>query len=315
MKKLTSNKFVIKYGAMVVACILYAFSVAVFTAPNKIVAGGMTGIGTMLNALFGWNIGVMTTVLNIPILLFALKKQGWRFVLDSFITIAVLSLFTDLFSMYIPVITNDSLLACVYAGLMQGIAVGLFLRYKVSSGGSELLGRLISEATGKLSMQLLVGIIDTIIVVTGTFVLQNPENLLYVLILIFISTKVSDIVIVGFSRAKMCYIITNYPYEVGELLLKHLKRGVTRIEGTGMYTGATHYVLMTVIRRNQISQIKNILKFVDSHAFLIVSDSSEVYGQGFSSIVQSDDQQPKPRRKALKKPEKPETPSADGNTP
>ena len=102
MKKLTSNKFVIKYGAMVVACILYAFSVAVFTAPNKIVAGGMTGIGTMLNALFGWNIGVMTTVLNIPILLFALKKQGWRFVLDSFITIAVLSLFTDLFSMYTP---------------------------------------------------------------------------------------------------------------------------------------------------------------------------------------------------------------------
>lgn len=82
-----------------------------------------------------------------------------------------------------------------------------------------------------------------------------------------------------------------------------------------MYTGATHYVLMTVIRRNQISQIKNILKFVDSHAFLIVSDSSEVYGQGFSSIVQSDDQQPKPRRKALKKPEKTETPSADGNTP
>lgn len=291
MKKLTNNifmsKYGYKYGAMVIACMLYAFSVAVFTAPNKIVAGGMTGLATMLNVLFDFNIGTVTIILNVPILLLAWKSQGWRFVLDSFITIAVLGLFTDLFEC-VPIITENVLLACVYAGLMQGAAVGLFLKYKVSSGGSELLARLIYNVTGKGSMQLLIGVIDAIIVLSGTFVLQNPENLLYVLIIIFLSTKVSDIVIMGFSHAKLCYIITNYPDAVGEVLLKHVKRGVTRLDGVGMYTGDTHYVLMTVIRRSQISQVKTLLKYVDSGAFLIVADSSEVYGQGFNNIQKTE---------------------------
>ncbi|MEG1924052.1 MAG: YitT family protein, partial [Clostridia bacterium] len=265
------KEFFKKYFFMVVASLFYAISIDFFLAPNKIVAGGATGVATMLNVLFNTNIGLMTVVVNIPILILAWKQQGWRFVLDCLITLITLGLITDGI-MLIPTvknlipITDNVLLASIYAGLTQGIALGFYLKYKVSSGGTETLGRVLQNKIKVISIPTTIAILDAIVVIAGTIVLKNPENMLYVLVIIFISTKVSDIVLMGINKAKLCYIITNYPEEVSEVLMQSLKRGVTMIDGTGMYTSKKHSMLMICVKPSQIQQVKNLLKYIDTHA-------------------------------------------------
>lgn len=284
MKKLSdkARKNITKYTAMVVACALTAVCINMFRVPHKIVTGGLTGLATLINLLVpSLPIGVMTFALNIPILIVALIKEGWRFVLDSVITVGVMSLFTDL-TVFLPSPTDNVLLDSIYAGVLGGLSMGLYIKYRVSSGGTEMLGRVLQHRFPNISIQAVVAALDIIIVVAGAVALNNPENLLYVLIIIFLTTKISDIVIVGLNSSKLCYIITNHPDEVSELMLQHMKVGITKLEGIGMYTGASHSVLMTAVKRAQVSHIRSLLKYVDSHAFLIVSDASEVYGKNFS---------------------------------
>ena len=247
----------------------------------------MTGLATLFHALWGWEIGVVTIILNIPILLLGLKKEGWRFILDCLLTILVLGGLTDGLALLIGdyTITDNKLLAAMYAGLLQGVAVGLYLKYRVSSGGTELLGRLIYNKIKVGSMPAIIAVLDAIIVLAGTIVLKNPENLLYVLILLFISSKISDIVLVGLNQAKLCYIITNRPSEVSAEIMNNLKRGVTKIESVGMYTNTSHSMLMVCVRPAQVTQLRNLLRNLDDKAFVMVSDASEVYGEGFKRIT------------------------------
>lgn len=276
-----------KYFFMVVAGLFYALSIDLFVKPNNIVSGAMTGLATLFHALWGWEIGVVTIILNIPILLLGLKKEGWRFILDCLLTILVLGGLTDGLALLIGdyTITDNKLLAAMYAGLLQGVAVGLYLKYRVSSGGTELLGRLIYNKIKVGSMPAIIAVLDAIIVLAGTVVLKNPENLLYVLILLFISSKISDIVLVGLNQAKLCYIITNRPSEVSAEIMNNLKRGVTKIESVGMYTNTSHSMLMVCVRPAQVTQLRNLLRNLDDKAFVMVSDASEVYGEGFKRIT------------------------------
>ncbi len=276
-----------KYFFMVVAGLFYALSIDLFVKPNNIVSGAMTGLATLFHALWGWEIGVVTIILNIPILLLGLKKEGWRFILDCLLTILVLGGLTDGLALLIGdyTITDNKLLAAMYAGLLQGVAVGLYLKYRVSSGGTELLGRLIYNKIKVGSMPAIIAVLDAIIVLAGTIVLKNPENLLYVLILLFISSKISDIVLVGLNQAKLCYIITNRPSEVSAEIMNNLKRGVTKIESVGMYTNTSHSMLMVCVRPAQVTQLRNLLRNLDDKAFVMVSDASEVYGEGFKRIT------------------------------
>lgn len=276
-----------KYFFMVVAGLFYALSIDLFVKPNNIVSGAMTGLATLFHALWGWEIGVVTIILNIPILLLGLKKEGWRFILDCLLTILVLGGLTDGLALLIGdyTITDNKLLAAMYAGLLQGVAVGLYLKYRVSSGGTELLGRLIYNKIKVGSMPAIIAVLDAIIVLAGTVVLKNPENLLYVLILLFISSKISDIVLVGLNQAKLCYIITNRPSEVSAEIMNNLKRGVTKIESVGMYTNTSHSMLMVCVRPAQVAQLRNLLRNLDDKAFVMVSDASEVYGEGFKRIT------------------------------
>lgn len=276
-----------KYFFMVVAGLFYALSIDLFVKPNNIVSGAMTGLATLFHALWGWEIGVVTIILNIPILLLGLKKEGWRFILDCLLTILVLGGLTDGLALLIGdyTITDNKLLAAMYAGLLQGVAVGLYLKYRVSSGGTELLGRLIYNKIKVGSMPAIIAVLDAIIVLAGTIVLKNPENLLYVLILLFISSKISDIVLVGLNQAKLCYIITNRPSEVSAEIMDNLKRGVTKIESVGMYTNTSHSMLMVCVRPAQVTQLRNLLRNLDDKAFVMVSDASEVYGEGFKRIT------------------------------
>lgn len=274
------------YLFMLIGCAFYALSTALFLSPTGIVAGGVSGLAVLVNTATDnlISIGTVILVVNVPILLMGLKMQGLKFIINCFLTVTCLSLLTDLFTAIINPITDNPLLASMYGGLAQGIGIGCFIKYKVSSGGTELLGRVLQKFLPFTTIAGWVAILDAIVVLSGALILTNLENILYALIVIFLSAKVSDMVVVGINRAKLCYIITDKAEEISKTLIEQSPRGVTLMEGKGMYTHVNHGVLLTCIKTKQLPQLKEIVSSIDDTAFVIIGEASEVHGKGFAKI-------------------------------
>lgn len=285
MKKL-SPKFVTefkRYFFMVLGCICYSLSLCVFLIPNEIVGGGVSGAASLIHIMTGLPAGVFIVVINAPILVFGFKLMGWRFILRCFITTATLGLFTELLA-FLPSLTDNPILAAMYGGILQGVGIGLFIRYEMSSGGTELLGRLTHHVLPFGSIATHVALFDGLVVLLGAFIMKNPENVLYALILIFVSAKVSDMIVLGLDKGKLCYIISDKAEEIGDYLISHSPRGVTLMQGKGMYSKQDHGVLLTCVKKNQIVALKSSVKQLDENAFVIVCEANEVYGKGFHQI-------------------------------
>ncbi len=286
MNKKFSSKSLIGYLFMVVGCAFYAFSTVLFLAPNAIVAGGVTGLSVLINILNNnIPIGIISIVINIPILFLGLKYFGLSFVIKCLLTVTSLGLITDLFDLFMPLMTDDKILASLYGGVCQGVGIGLFVRYKFSSGGTELFGRVVSKWTKLSNIPIFVGILDGIIVVFGAIVTKTPDNMLYALIVVFVSTKVSEIILMGLEKAKLCIVISDKSEEIAKTLIENSPRGVTMLDSVGMYTHNEHKLLLTCVKNRQLMQVKEIVKNIDKHAFMIINDSFEVRGQGFKDIA------------------------------
>lgn len=274
------------YLLMFIGCIAYGTSTSLFLADNDIIAGGVTGLAVLINWLNeNIPIGIISIAINVPILVLGIKFQGWKFAIRCLITVATLGLVTDLLDLiFVNPLTDNGVLASIYGGICQGIGIGLFVRYQFSSGGTELLGRIIARFIKALSIPVCVGILDGIIVVVGSLVTQNPSNMLHALIVIFISTKVSEMVLIGFEKSKTCIIISDKGEEISKTLIENSPRGITMLEGRGMYTNQEHHVLLTCVKNQQLSQLKKIVKDIDDKAFIIINEAVEVRGQGFKLL-------------------------------
>ena len=280
---------IMRYVFMIFGCISYSMSLGVFLIPNEIVGGGVSGAASLIELETGLSAGIFIVAINLPILIFGFRLMGWKFILRCFITTATLGLCTEVCGNIVEVtglcnITDSPLLASLYGGILQGIGIGLFVKYETSSGGTELLGRITHHVLPVGSIATHVAIFDGFVVILGAIVRANPENVLHALILIFVSAKVSDIIILGLDKAKMCYIISTRAEEVAAFLLAHSPRGITLINGEGMYTRTPKGVLMTCVKNRQIAPLKNSVKQIDENAFVIVCEATEVYGKGFHQI-------------------------------
>ena len=278
-----------RYLFMIVGCLCYAASLGVFLIPNEIVGGGISGAASLIQIITGLPAGIFIVLINVPILIFGFRLMGWKFIIRCFITTATLGLCTELWTFLaeqttLNQLTRNPLLAALYGGLLQGIGIGLFIKYETSSGGTELLGRITHHVMPFGSIATHVALFDGIVVIAGAFALENSENILHALILIFVSAKVSDLIVMGLTKSKMCYIITTKAQEISEYLITHSPRGVTLINGEGMYSKQPRGVLLTCIKNHQIESLKNMVKQLDQNAFLIVCDANEVYGKGFNRI-------------------------------
>ena len=276
-----------RYAFMVFASLSYALSLQAFLIPNTIVGGGVSGAASLINILTGLPAGLFIVLINLPILVMGFKMMGWKFILRCFITTTTLGLATEFWVLVLPEgfsATDNQILASLYGGVLQGIGIGLFIKYETSSGGTELLGRITYKIIPLMTIATHVALFDGLVVVLGAIVLKSLENILYALILIFVSAKVSDLLVLGVSKAKLCYIITTKAEEISEFLISHSPRGVTLINGEGMYSKTPKGVLMTCVKNHQIVGLKSAVKQIDENAFVIVCDANEVYGKGFHNI-------------------------------
>ena len=284
LKKIALKTEFKRYFFMILGCFSYSLSLQMFLIPNKIVGGGVSGAASLINIMTGLPAGLFIVLINLPILFFGFKLMGWKFILRCFITTATLGLTTELLAIFVKPLTDNKILAAAYGGILQGVGIGLFIKYETSSGGTELLGRITNHVIPFGSIATHVALFDALVVIVGAIALSNLENILYALILIFVSAKVSDLLVLGLNKAKLCYIITTKAEEISEFLISHSPRGVTLINGEGMYSKQPKGVLLTCVKNGQIASLKLSIKQLDENAFVIVTDANEVYGKGFKHI-------------------------------
>lgn len=275
-------------GAMfLLGSIIFAVSVNTFTAPNNIAAGGLTGVATMFNYLFGAPIGIAIILLNIPLFIWGFFSVGYKFIAKTVVATVLSSVVIDLTAGIMPQYTGNIFLTIVVGGILAGFGLALIFVRGGTTGGTDLAANLINRQMRHLSLGKLLLIIDFVIVVISAFVYKNIESPFYALIVIYITTKVIDMILYGTDSGtgKMMFIISKYNQEIADKIIVDLDRGVTGLKSRGCYSGIEGEVLLCAVRRQEVYKIYDIVHSIDQSAFIVVGDAGEITGEGFKQIV------------------------------
>ena len=267
-------------GTVIGSCIM-AIAVSLFLLPNELSTGGFSGIATIVYYLLKAPMGMTILILNIPLFMFSALRIGKDFFLKSLIGTVSLSFFIDFFGKF-EALTYDNLLACIYGGILVGIGTAIILKNNSSTGGSDLLTRILKKYKPGLKSGNIITIIDIIIILLNVIFLKKIEIGLYSAIAIYLMGKMIDILFEGIYFTKLLFIISNKSEEISYKIENEVRRGVTGLYGKGMYTESNKLVLMCAVRRNDISSLKKMVKKIDKNAFIIVTNSREVLGVGFN---------------------------------
>ena len=252
-----------------------------FLTPNRIAPGGITGIATILNFLLKWPVGTVSLVMNIPLFLIGYKTMGRIFAFRSLVATVLFSVFIDVLPLQ-PVI-NDPMLGALYGGVLLGIGLGLIMRGGATTGGSDMIARMVHKHFSFISTGAFLFAIDFAVVLAASALIGISEAL-YALISIFRAAKVMDVVIIGFSANKACFVISARWQEISARIMKDMDRGVTQLTARGGYTGEERPTLLCVISRSEITAFKRILREEDENAFVIIVEAHEAIGDGFSVL-------------------------------
>ena len=255
-----------------------------FMTPNRIAPGGITGVATILNHLLHWPVGTVSLALNLPLFLISWKAMGRVFVFRSLVATVLFSLFIDILPL--QPMTNDPLLGALYGGVLLGIGLGLIMRGGATTGGSDMIARMVHKRFQFISTGSFLFAIDFAVVLAAGFLIGTSEAL-YALINIFLTAKVMDVVIIGFSSNKACFVISSRWREISDRILRDLDRGVTHLTSRGGFTGEERPTLLCVISRSEITAFKRILREEDENAFVIIVEAHEAIGDGFSALSES----------------------------
>jgi len=285
VKKLSilKNEQVMAYLQIAVGCLLGAMAYPMFLTPNYIAPGGLTGVATVLNFLFHWPVGTVSLLLNIPLFLIGYRAMGRVFVFRSLIAMLLFSLLIDLLPL--PVVTTQPLLGALFGGVLLGVGLGLILRGGATTGGTDMAARMVHNRFQHITVGVLLFGLDCISVLMAGVVIE-VEYALYALICIYVSARVIDMVMLGTSREKACYVISTRYEEIKNELMHKLERGVTVLHAEGGWSGEKRPVLLCVLTPQELTQLKAIVRSIDETAFVFISDAHEVLGEGFRKLAE-----------------------------
>ena len=273
-----SNKIIEILGTILGSAIM-AIGVSLFLLPNKLSTGGFSGLATIAYYFFDTPIGVATFIMNVPLFIIAIYKLGFKFIGKSILGTITLSFFLDIFDK-IPALTTDRFLACIYGGVIVGLGTAIILKVGASTGGTDLISNIAKAYNSSIKMSNVIVIIDAIIVAINAIVFGKIEIGLYSAISIYLLGKVIDIVFEGINFTKLIIIISDKSQEISNKI-QELQRGVTGLNGKGMYTQKDKLVLICASPRRDVGKIRQLAKEIDSSSFIIISNAREVYGKGF----------------------------------
>lgn len=269
------------YLQIVAGCIVGGAAYPLFLVPNSIAPGGLTGVTTILNHFFGVPVGITSLLLNIPLFLLGMHAMGRVFVWRSLVATVLFSFAIDL--LRLQPMTTDPLLATLYGGVLLGVGLGLIFRGGATTGGTDMVAQMVHHRLPYITTGMFLFMIDFCVVVAAGLSIGSSEAL-YALICIFVSSKVIDMVMVGFTGNKACFIITPQWEKISARILAEMDRGATHLHAEGAYSHQKHPVILCVTRRQEIPQLKTIVKQEDPEAFMFITEAHEALGEGFSKL-------------------------------
>ena len=289
MTKRAPLKLFLSYLWITLASVVYAVGFNWCYEPNQIGFGGITGVAQIVNALLpAAPIGTVVIILNVPLFLLGWKFLGGHLLLSSLYAMFISSLAIDLLHLVCVFQPMDPVLATIYGGVLMGGSLGVIFLQGATTGGTDLIARLLKLRFGHLPMGTLVMAVDLVVIALAALAFHSLSSALYGLVSLYISSLVIDRVLYGLDNAKVAYIISDRPQEIIRSISTELDRGVTILRGAGAWSGEAKDVLMCAFKQKQIVALKRAVKETDPSAFLIVCDAHEVLGQGFHSYHQHD---------------------------
>ena len=289
MKQANLTRIVRDYLWITLGSVIYSISFNWFYVPNQIGFGGLTALGMILNHFSPViPIGTVVLVINIPLFLLGWKFLGWRTLVSSLFAMTATSLLVDLIAALYTFPAMDPMLAAIFGGVLLGVSMGMIFSKGATTGGTDLISRLLKLPFAWLPMGKIIMVVDLVMLLATAAAFQSVNSAMYGIIALYISTVVMDSMLYGLDKSKVAYIITATPRIMAEEIDRQLGRGVTFLRGEGSFSGKEKLVLMCAFKQRQIVPLKALVHELDQDAFLIVCEAHEVLGQGFRRYQKND---------------------------
>lgn len=286
MNGLLKNKKLVDAFVIPLGAALLALGIVLFTIPNDIAPGGVSGLATALSAWMGGrvSVGVLSLILNVPLFLIGFRRFGFRPLAGTLISTVLVSVFIDVFGLFTEGYSNNVLLAAVLGGVLSGAGIGILLQRGYSTGGTDLLSQLLNASFPNISVSKLLLVIDALVVAVAVLIFKEIEVALYSIVTIYVTTKVIDGILTGADTERVLYIVTDRWKDVNARMIE-LDLGVTVVEGKGGYTGSGKQMLIVVVHKRMYAQALAAAKQTDPASFIFTSNATEVHGEGFKPIL------------------------------
>lgn len=259
---------------------MIALGLDAFLIPSNLAAGGVSGLSTVLSHLTNLSVGLLVFVINIPIFFMAFLNFDRRLVFDSAVATGLLSLFISLFS-GIDLNLDDSFLCSVFGGLVSGLGMGLVFLAGATSGGTDIIAKILQKKFPGLSIGRILLFADIFVIAFAMLVFKDIYVGLYSIVSFYTNGRVIDAVLEGSNFAKIAFIISDNHRQIASRIINEVSRGITGLKGIGMYSDKERIIMMCVVRRSEIKAVSEIVRSEDSSAFMFLADTREVFGEGF----------------------------------
>jgi len=275
------KEIVQSYAQILLGCLIGAAAYPAFLVPNNIAPGGLTGVATIVNYLAGWPVGTVSLMLNIPLFLIGYRSMGRVFAFRCLVATVLFSVLIDVLP--IRPVSRDPLLGTLFGGVVLGIGLGMILRGGATTGGTDMIARMVHRRMPYITVGMFLFILDFLVVVAAAFMIGTTQAL-YALINIYVTSRVIDAVMVGFGGNKACFVITQAWEKITDRIMEEVGRGVTFLSARGAYSGEERPVVLCVASRQEVTALKRIVREEDERAFMFITEAHEALGEGFSSL-------------------------------
>lgn len=287
MKKRAALRWVVDIIIVLLASAVYSLGVHCFISPNNIAPGGVTGVSIVLSTLTPVKVGTLIFAFNIPLMILGFIFLNKATMIKTVISVATITVLTDLFGEFVPTYSaegGNGIMAALFGGALMGIGLGLNYQREGTSGGTDIIIKMIQRRSPDLKIGVITAVLDIFVVGFGMLVYQDINVVLFAVVAIFVQSKFIDFLVYGTQESRFLMIFSERSKEISQKLLEQ-HRGVTLFKAEGAYSGTERQVVATAVHRTAYSKVKRIVREVDPKAFVITTSAGEVLGEGFSQLT------------------------------
>ena len=281
MNNFSTKNEIINYAFIISGSFVLALAVVGFFLPNHMVTGGTAGLALLLHYITPFTIGSLIALINLPLLVLGSRYLGKMFAIRTVITIVLISLFIDFLAQIIKLepFILDTILSSIFGGIFIGLGLALVIKGNSSAGGSTIIAKIISSKTEIKPAQVIL-VIDTIIILSALFILDDRAKILWSIISIYITSKMIDYILTGSLNKKVVYLVTQKTEELKKLITDELGPEGTIIKGDGLFEGQEKKMILIVVEVTKLQRLRQMVKETDPEGFLIITEASEMLGRG-----------------------------------